>query len=88
VARRITAVLERTGIRALNPPLGFPMEADRWGFERMWVVAHKLIAVAAGLGRMGIESIKSCGTFRARAPWPLPDGKIDAWPETPPRACR
>jgi epoxyqueuosine reductase QueG len=55
VARRITAALERAGIRALNPPMGFPMEADRWGYERIWVVAHKPIAVAAGLGRMGIH---------------------------------
>ena len=55
VARRITAALERAGIRAMNPPMGFPMEADRWGFERMWVVAHKPIAVAAGLGRIGIH---------------------------------
>jgi len=55
VARRITAALERAGIRALNPAMGFPMEADRWGFERLWVVAHKPIAVAAGLGRMGIH---------------------------------
>jgi len=55
VARCITAALERAGIRALNPPMGFPMEADRWGFERMWVVAHKPIAVAAGLGHMGIH---------------------------------
>src|SRR6478609_5847045 len=31
VARRITAALEREGIRALNPPMGFPMEADHWG---------------------------------------------------------
>ena len=29
VARRITAALERAGIRALNPPMGFPMEMDR-----------------------------------------------------------
>lgn len=55
VARRITAALERAGIRALNPAVGFPMEADRWGYERIWVVAHKPIAVAAGLGRMGIH---------------------------------
>lgn len=54
-ARRITAALERAGIRALNPPMGFPMEVDRWGYERIWVVAHKPIAVAAGLGRMGIH---------------------------------
>ncbi len=55
VARRITAALERAGVRALNPPMAFPMEADRWMTERMWVVAHKPIAVAAGLGRMGIH---------------------------------
>jgi Fe-S-cluster-containing hydrogenase component 2 len=55
VARRITAALERAGIRALNPPMAFPMEADRWMTERMWVVAHKPVAVAAGMGRMGIH---------------------------------
>ena len=55
VARRITAALERAGIRALNPPMGFPMEADRWMTERIWTVAHKPVAVAAGLGHMGIH---------------------------------
>ncbi len=55
VARQITASLERAGIRALNPPMGFPMEADRWMTDRMWVVAHKPVAVAAGLGHMGIH---------------------------------
>jgi epoxyqueuosine reductase QueG len=55
VSRRIVAVLEREGIRALNPPAGFPMEADSWMTERMWVVSHKPVAVAAGMGRMGIH---------------------------------
>ncbi len=55
VARRIVAKLERFGVRALNPPAGFPMEADRWMTGRMWVVSHKPVAVAAGLGRMGIH---------------------------------
>jgi ferredoxin len=55
MAREITSALERAGIRALNPPMAFPMEADRWMTERMWVVAHKPVAVAAGLGRMGIH---------------------------------
>lgn len=55
VARQITARLERAGIRALNPPMGFPMEADRWMTERMWVVSHKPVAVAAGLGHIGIH---------------------------------
>jgi epoxyqueuosine reductase QueG len=31
------------------------MEADRWMTEWMWVVAHKPVAVAVGLGRMGIH---------------------------------
>ena len=55
VARHITAALERAGIRALKPPMGFPMEADRWMTERMWTVAHKTVAVAAGLGHTGIH---------------------------------
>jgi len=55
VARRIVGALERFGVRALNPPAGFPMEADRWMTGRMWVVSHKPVAVAAGLGRIGIH---------------------------------
>jgi epoxyqueuosine reductase QueG len=55
VARKIVALLERTGVRAMNGgAAGFPMEADRWG-AKMWVVSHKPVAVAAGLGRMGIH---------------------------------
>ena len=55
VARRIVAALERIGVRAINGgAAGFPMEADRWG-TKMWVVSHKPIAVAAGLGHMGIH---------------------------------
>ena len=54
-ARKIVAVLGRIGVRALNGgAAGFPMEADRWG-SKMWVVSHKPVAVAAGLGRMGIH---------------------------------
>ncbi|HEV2417500.1 MAG TPA: SCP2 sterol-binding domain-containing protein [Terriglobia bacterium] len=55
VARRIVAALERSGISAINGgAAGFPMEADRWG-AKMWVISHKPVAVAAGLGRMGIH---------------------------------
>jgi ferredoxin len=54
-ARKIVAALERIRVRAINGgAAGFPMEADRWG-TKMWVVSHKPIAVAAGLGRMGIH---------------------------------
>lgn len=54
VCRSIVKTLEQQGIPAINPPMGFPMEADRWP-EKMWVVSHKPVAVAAGLGMMGIH---------------------------------
>lgn len=54
IGRRIVSALEAEGIRALNPAMGFPMEADRFP-GKMWVVSHKPIAVAAGLGQMGIH---------------------------------
>ena len=55
VARRIVAALEAAGVRALNGgAAGFPMEADRWG-AKMWTISHKPVAVAAGLGHMGIH---------------------------------
>jgi NAD-dependent dihydropyrimidine dehydrogenase PreA subunit len=54
VARRIVAALEAKGLRAVNPAMGFPMEIDRYP-GKIWVVAHKPVAVAAGLGQMGIH---------------------------------
>jgi len=55
VGRHLSAALERRGIRAMNAAsVGFPMEMDRWP-RRMWTVSHKPVAVAAGLGRMGIH---------------------------------
>jgi len=49
VARR----LEDVGVRALNEPVAFPMEQDRW--PKPWTIALKPLAVAAGLGQMGIH---------------------------------
>ncbi len=54
VARAIVAALEAEGHRAVNPAMGFPMEMDR-SPGKIWVVAHKPVAVAAGLGQMGIH---------------------------------
>src|SRR5262245_26683775 len=55
VGRRIAAALEVAGVRAMNGgAAGFPMEADRWG-AKMWTISHKPVAVAAGLGHMGIH---------------------------------
>ena len=56
VARQIVRALDTNGIRAINGgAAGFPMEADRWDAGRLWVISHKPIAVAAGLGQMGIH---------------------------------
>jgi Fe-S-cluster-containing hydrogenase component 2 len=54
VAHAIVAALEAEGVRAVNPSAGFPMEMERFP-GRIWVVGHKPVAVAAGLGRMGVH---------------------------------
>jgi epoxyqueuosine reductase QueG len=71
VARRIVAVLERAGVRAMNGgAAGFPMEADRWG-AKMWVISHKPVAVAAGLGHMGIHRNVIHPKFETSLRWEL-----------------
>jgi Fe-S-cluster-containing hydrogenase component 2 len=55
VAHEIVAALEGKGIRAINPAMGFPMEVGRVGAGKLWVISHKLVAVAAGRGQMGIH---------------------------------
>ena len=54
VSRKVVAALERKGVGAVNPSMGFPMEMDRFP-GKVWVVAHKPVAVAAGMGHMGIH---------------------------------
>lgn len=54
IARSVVQTLEGRGIRAMNPAMGFPMEMDRFP-GKVWVVSHKPVAVAAGLGMMGIH---------------------------------
>ena len=54
VARRMVRTLEDSGRRALNPSMGFPMEMDRFP-GKIWVVSHKVVAEAAGLGKMGLH---------------------------------
>lgn len=54
IARRIVRRLEDRGIPAMNPAMAFPMEMA--GFpDRGWIVSHKRVAEAAGLGGMGIH---------------------------------
>lgn len=54
IARSVVQTLEDRGIRAMNPAMGFPMEMDKFP-GKIWVVSHKPVAVAAGLGMMGIH---------------------------------
>ncbi len=51
-ARTIVSTLEKSGIRAFNPPAGFPYDVDKWP-GKMWMTNDKVITEEAGLGRMG-----------------------------------
>jgi putative sterol carrier protein/Fe-S-cluster-containing hydrogenase component 2 len=55
VGRAIVKALDAKGVAAVNPSIAFPMEVKRFPDEKSWLVAHKPIAVAAGLGQMGIH---------------------------------
>lgn len=54
IARQLVSQFEQLGIRALNPSMGFPMEMQKFP-GKVWLLSHKPIAVAAGLGKMGIN---------------------------------
>jgi Fe-S-cluster-containing hydrogenase component 2 len=54
IARNVVSALEDREIRAMNPSMGFPMEMQKFP-GKIWIVAHKPVAVAAGLGMMGIH---------------------------------
>jgi epoxyqueuosine reductase QueG len=56
VARKILKILEQTGVRGMIPGASFPMEMDQFP-GKVWVVSHKPVAVAAGLGHMGIHRL-------------------------------
>jgi len=54
IGRAIARELERRGYRAVSPAGGFPMEMDAFP-GKTWSLSYKPIAVAAGLGQMGIH---------------------------------
>lgn len=54
VAHHIAELLQGRGARAINPAMGFPMEMDHFP-GKVWVVSHKPVAVAAGLGQIGLH---------------------------------
>jgi epoxyqueuosine reductase len=64
-ARSVTHALQDAGYRALNPSVGFPQEMDRFGRERIWVVAHKTVAVAAGAS----DSACAANAWPLSRPW-------------------
>ncbi len=53
-AHGIVSQLEMNGVRSINPAMGFPMEMEKFP-GKIWLVSHKTVAVAAGLGKMGIH---------------------------------
>lgn len=55
VAREALRKLSEIGVSGLYPSMGFPMEMSDFSSGRIWVVAHKTVAEAAGMGRIGIH---------------------------------
>ena len=53
-SREIVRRLAEQGVDAVHTTMGFPLEAERFP-GKIWLVSHKLVAEAAGLGRMGIH---------------------------------
>lgn len=53
--RRIVLALMDKGVKACHPSMAFPMEITNIPEEKAWLVSHKLVAEAAGLGVRGIH---------------------------------
>ncbi len=54
IGHEIVAAMEREGVRAINTSAAFPMDMDSPS-GKGWSVSHKPVAVAAGLGTMGLH---------------------------------
>jgi ferredoxin len=54
VGHKLVAAMERDGVRAINTSVAFPREMDEYS-GRGWAVSHKPVAVAAGMGTMGLH---------------------------------
>lgn len=54
IGHRVSLALQDRGYRTLYPSVTFPVEAHRLP-ARGWAVSHKPVAIAAGLGHMGIH---------------------------------
>lgn len=53
-SKKIVKRLNALGIRGVGLPTGFPMDMTQWP-GKIWDIAHKPVAVEAGLGHMGLH---------------------------------
>ena len=52
ISRKVVKILREKGVAAIAPAENFPQDMDKWP-GRMFIVSHKPVAAAAGLGRIG-----------------------------------
>jgi ferredoxin len=53
IAARICEQLAEVGVRAVPTNMGFPMDVQAPPSQVSWAIAHKVVAVEAGMGHMG-----------------------------------
>jgi epoxyqueuosine reductase QueG len=56
MGREILRRFNKLGIRGVVPTKSWPMDLNRWP-GKIWDISHKILAVEAGLGQMGINRI-------------------------------
>jgi epoxyqueuosine reductase QueG len=56
IGRTILRRLNQIGIRGWVPPKSWPMDLTRWP-GKIWAVSHKIMAVEAGPGKMGLNRV-------------------------------
>ncbi len=56
IGREILRRFNKLGIRGVVPTKSWPMDLNRWP-GKIWDISHKILAVEAGLGQMGINRI-------------------------------
>jgi epoxyqueuosine reductase QueG len=56
IGRGILRRLNKLGIRGVVPTKSWPMDLNRWP-GKIWDISHKILAVEAGLGQMGLNRI-------------------------------
>ena len=52
ISRKVVKVLREKGVATITPPENFPQDMNNWP-GKMFIVSHKPVAEAAGLGKIG-----------------------------------